>query len=401
MNNHYDIVIAGGGIAGSAFGLCMQKRGARVLILETTREFRDRVRGEAIHPWGVAEALQLGLGPVLERAAAIDAQYWDNYVAGERVARRDLAQTTLAQLAGRNVHHPELQTALLAAAHQAGVEVRRGTRVAKIEPGAPVALDLTDDAGESARVTSRLAAIADGRRSPLREALGIGTSGVNSPVRVSGVLLRHVACPEAAIAMCTPPAFGEFSLVLPLSGGRARLYLVHPQQESSRNHAGPARLQAFFERCIGAGACAEWFSAAQSIGPLATFDTHCVTLRSSELPAGVVLIGDAAGNVDPAFGCGMSLALRDARCLAEELHETPSAWSLAAARYTKRRRQYHNALLRLESWLLRLLFTTGREVDALRAAAFARMPQLGLDLVGIGPDGPIDDRTEQALFAVG
>ena len=38
----------------------MAEKGLRVLVLERDREFRDRVRGEALLPWGVAEARQLG-----------------------------------------------------------------------------------------------------------------------------------------------------------------------------------------------------------------------------------------------------------------------------------------------------------------------------------------------------
>jgi hypothetical protein len=40
------------------------------MIVEKERAFRDRVRGEGIHPWGVAEARQLGLFPVLAAAEA-------------------------------------------------------------------------------------------------------------------------------------------------------------------------------------------------------------------------------------------------------------------------------------------------------------------------------------------
>ena len=44
--NAYDLVIIGGGIAGSSLACCMAKAGARVLLLESEIAFRDRVRGE-------------------------------------------------------------------------------------------------------------------------------------------------------------------------------------------------------------------------------------------------------------------------------------------------------------------------------------------------------------------
>jgi menaquinone-9 beta-reductase len=57
----YDIVAVGGGIAASSLVMAMAERGARVLVLERQRQFKDRVRGEAVVSWGVAEANELGI----------------------------------------------------------------------------------------------------------------------------------------------------------------------------------------------------------------------------------------------------------------------------------------------------------------------------------------------------
>jgi len=50
----YDIVTVGGGIAASSLAKAMAEGGARVLIVEREKQFKDRVRGEAIVSWGVA-----------------------------------------------------------------------------------------------------------------------------------------------------------------------------------------------------------------------------------------------------------------------------------------------------------------------------------------------------------
>ncbi|HVI83948.1 MAG TPA: NAD(P)-binding protein [bacterium] len=61
----YDVVTVGGGIGGAGFAKLMAARGAKVLVLERPTEFRHRVRGEVLMPWGVAEArsLRKGGGP--------------------------------------------------------------------------------------------------------------------------------------------------------------------------------------------------------------------------------------------------------------------------------------------------------------------------------------------------
>ena len=52
----HDVVTVGGGLAGSALAITLARQGVRVLVLEKETQFRDRVRGEGLLPWGVNEA---------------------------------------------------------------------------------------------------------------------------------------------------------------------------------------------------------------------------------------------------------------------------------------------------------------------------------------------------------
>lgn len=51
----YDIVTVGGGVGGASFARGMAASGRRVLVLERETQFKDRVRGEWLSPWGVEE----------------------------------------------------------------------------------------------------------------------------------------------------------------------------------------------------------------------------------------------------------------------------------------------------------------------------------------------------------
>ena len=68
MAEAYDVITIGGGLAGAALAKRLAENGMRVLVLEREVAFRDRVRGEQMHCWGVAEARTLGLYELLLQA---------------------------------------------------------------------------------------------------------------------------------------------------------------------------------------------------------------------------------------------------------------------------------------------------------------------------------------------
>ena len=58
-----DVVIVGGGIAGSALATVLARHGVSVVLLEQQRTYADRVRGEYLAEWGVEIAQRLVLQP--------------------------------------------------------------------------------------------------------------------------------------------------------------------------------------------------------------------------------------------------------------------------------------------------------------------------------------------------
>ena len=75
-----DVAIVGGGVAGSSLSAALADVGIDVVVIEREREFRDRVRGEGMHPWGVLEARKLGLTTTMEWAGAHELMGWRIYM---------------------------------------------------------------------------------------------------------------------------------------------------------------------------------------------------------------------------------------------------------------------------------------------------------------------------------
>ncbi|MCD6030203.1 MAG: FAD-binding monooxygenase [Thermomicrobiales bacterium] len=66
----FDVIVVGGGIAGSSLGAALAQAGLAVLVVEREARFRDRVRGDSVFPWGVVEMTRLGLADLLPASDA-------------------------------------------------------------------------------------------------------------------------------------------------------------------------------------------------------------------------------------------------------------------------------------------------------------------------------------------
>jgi 2-polyprenyl-6-methoxyphenol hydroxylase-like FAD-dependent oxidoreductase len=396
----YDLIVIGGGVGGSALAAGMAAAGARTLVLEAEESFRDRVRGEAVMPWGVAEARLLGLDCVLEQAGANPLPFWDSYQGADRSGRRDLTRTTRVKEPVMACYHPVLQTSLLEYAEESGAEVWRGARVT----GLSVATESSGPAvhggpgGVELNLSCRMVVGADGRGSPTRTWAGFQVRQDPERNLVSGVLMDRVALPDDATHAWLDTVKGHFILNFPQGEGRARVYLCYAAG-SAKRYSGAADIQAVLKQCIASGVPAEVYENAIPAGPLATFDGR-TTYTETAYKDGVALVGDAAANTDPTWGQGLSMALRDARVL-KELLLTHEDWDEAGKAYSEARKQHFGVVHAMENWQTQLLMDTGPEADALRSQAMrswredrTRNPDTFLS----GPGEPLDESDRHRFF---
>ena len=89
----FDVVIVGGGIAGAALATVLARGGLSTCVLERQKEYKDRVRGEWIAPWGVVEAQRIGLYDVLVQAGGHHVAKQIGY--GDWISPQDAEATAL------------------------------------------------------------------------------------------------------------------------------------------------------------------------------------------------------------------------------------------------------------------------------------------------------------------
>jgi 2-polyprenyl-6-methoxyphenol hydroxylase-like FAD-dependent oxidoreductase len=308
-----DVVVVGGGIAGASVAFALARSGVRVVVLEATERFTDKVRGESMMPWGVAEAEQLGVADVLRRAGAHTSTRWTRYGEGLCEPSQIPVGLLVSGVPGAlNLHHPTACRALLDAARDAGAEVWRGVRDVRLAPsGAPTA-EFHHEGGIH-RIAGHVVIGADGRASSVRQQLGLDLHHTQPTAAIVGLLVEGLSEPEAGahddVVLETDQGMG---LLLHQGGGRARAYHVVPLDDRA-NYAGAVGAEALLaDLRAGRPEVRELLADATPAGPCASFPNFESWI---DLPAhgSVVLIGDAAGQSDPTIGCGLSVAMRDAR----------------------------------------------------------------------------------------
>ena len=394
MTSSYDAVIVGGGIGGSALAAVLARAGRSVLVLEKSEVYRDRVRGEWIAPWGVAEAKRLALYDTLLASGAHHLQrhisFGDDIEDPARAIEAPLQMSALLPgIPGPLcLQHTVACQALGDAAVAAGATLLRGVESVSVRPGSrPEVAYLHGDTEHLA--SCRLIVGADGRAGGTRRQAGIPLHADPQHHLFTGMLVEGAhAWPEDAQ---TKGVEGEVNfLAFPQGGGRVRLYLGYASDRKGFLSGEGARqrfLDAFRLRTV------PWSAAVANATPAGPCFSYPNNDTWTDVPYtdGLVLIGDAAGHNDPIIGQGLSITLRDVRLVSELLLATDD-WSTSnLAPYAEERRERMRRLRFVASLAATLDCEFGPEAEARRrrvAERRAQDPSLMMPMLAVmvGPE---------------
>ena len=220
-----DVVVVGGGPVGLAAAIAARLHGLSVRLVDRQRPPIDKACGEGLMPAGVRALAALGVPLPLRSLPFRGIRYLSDGV---------VAEADFPGVPGRGIRRTELHAALVRRAEEVGVELVWGTRVESAGVGCVRTA--------AAIWPCRFVVGADGLRSPLRRALGLGAGEVPpargdaaappgwSPRARFGVS-RHLQLAPwservevtfgiAAEAYVTPLAADEIGVAILWSGGK-------------------------------------------------------------------------------------------------------------------------------------------------------------------------------------
>lgn len=319
-----DVLIAGGGIAGSSLAIMLGRKGFAVELFERAEFPREKPCGEGLMPGGVAVLDRLKVTDSVGGTRFRGVRYHFNgrAVEGSFPRRTGFGQTGIGQR--RKVLDHVLYSE---AAATPGVRIRTGCRVEGpiIENGRVAGLIV-----EGKRVLAPLVVGADGMHSVIRQKLGLsspsrrGRFGIRAHFRLSEKRAQsdrvEIFVAKGKEIYVTPLPDHEINVVALGDAGRNR-------EDTKIN---------LLQRCEEFPELASMMEGAKQVS--ATIGASPLTGRAiAGVTPGAVLLGDAAGFVDPVTGGGMTQALMAAELLAgyiadNELGEDDWLWSFECER---------------------------------------------------------------------
>ncbi|KAG0238864.1 Squalene epoxidase [Actinomortierella wolfii] len=341
--SHFDVIVVGAGVLGSAFAATFGKQGRRILLIERDLSEPDRIVGELLQPGGVQALKELGLADCLEGIDSIPTYGYGVIRGNQSVHIPYLTDPETGKpYQGRSFHHGRfIQKLRAAAAAVPTVTVVEATvnEVVKDEEGIRVLgvqCTLKKDAGSNAGAPSDEAAaaaastidsqtettgstktqttyhapvtvIADGCFSKFRKQF------IQKPVSVSsnfvGFVMKNVQLPfpnHGHVLLASPSPI----LMYQIGTHETRILVDVPGKLPS---ASSGALRSYMENVV----CPQLPESIQKNFLKALETERLRSMPNSFLPPstcsdlGVIMLGDAMNMRHPLTGGGMTVALND------------------------------------------------------------------------------------------
>jgi geranylgeranyl reductase family protein len=335
----YDAIVVGAGPAGAAFTLHAQRLGVRVLLLDKARFPRDKTCGDALSGRSVVELDRLDLLPAVRSlpGAAIRRLVFGS-PAGDTVsvalpppARPDPTRAAASAAEGYVVPRLHLDALLFDRAQAVACRCETGLTVHDLgwQEGRATGIGGVNAEGQAVRFRGRVVVGADGFSSVVARRAGLYAHDPQHWMVALRCYYEGVAGLDDQIELhFVDEALPGYLWLFPAGQGRANVGI-------GMNHADLKRrgidLRQALARALALPRFAARMASARPLERPVGWNLPVGSQRRTACGEGLMLIGDAAGLIDPFTGEGIGNSLLSARVAADTVAQACQADDVSVA----------------------------------------------------------------------
>jgi geranylgeranyl reductase family protein len=352
MTEPHDIAIIGAGPAGASTAYYLARAGLSVLLLDRAEFPRDKTCGDGLTPLALRVLEDMGL---LDMVLAQGHQLSEIVISSPAGGEVNIPIPPLPRMVSYGVIIPRLilDEMMLERAIEAGANYHGGVHVLNVTSDSDGITVKAERNGKHEHFSVRAAVIATGANTRLLGTIGL----LNAP--------RHMLVAARAYYTDIRDLDQRFQIrfdgavlpgygwVFPLSGTSANVGAGFVRQGTG-GQVSSESVRSAFERFLESSAMRRQLNGAQRSSSVRSFPIRTDFRTAPTYANRILLVGEAAGLVNPLSGDGIDFALESGRMAADHLIAmfTRGDFSpLQFAAYDRRLRRHYTQVFRVSEWI--------------------------------------------------